>query len=152
MPNSLKEGINMKQDELELYHECSFDAFCKKAIRNLAVDAKRIYWKKTMTTSDEELLATYVKSLMTEDTYALNNYEKIYYVNGLKVVVTNETVGEALKFIMPNKRAVLLLSFFMDYRDSEIARTLRITNSTVAYRKKQALKQLKVLLEGKKYD
>lgn len=141
----------MKQDELELYHECSFDAFCKKAIRNLAVDAKRIYWKKTMTTSDEELLATYVKSIMTEDTYALNNYEKIYYVNGLKVVVTNETVGEALKFIMPNKRAVLLLSFFMDYRDSEIARTLRITNSTVAYRKKQALKQLKVLLEGKKY-
>ena len=139
----------MKQDELELYHECSFDAFCKKAIRNLAVDAKRIYWKKTMTTSDEELLATYVKSIMTEDTYALNNYEKIYYVNGLKVVVTNESVGEALKFIMPNKRAVLLLSFFMDYRDSEIARTLRITNSTVAYRKKQALKQLKVLLEGK---
>lgn len=56
MPNSLKEGINMKQDELELYHECSFDAFCKKAIRNLAVDAKRLYWKKTMTTSDEELL------------------------------------------------------------------------------------------------
>ena len=141
----------MKQDELEQYHECSFDAFCKKAIRNLAVDAKRIYWKKTMTTLDEELLATYVKSIMTEDTYALNNYEKIYYVNGLKVVVTNETVGEALKFIMPNKRAVLLLSFFMDYRDSEIARTLRITNSTVAYRKKQALKQLKVLLEGKKY-
>ena len=141
----------MKQDELELYHECSFDAFCKKAIRNLAVDAKRIYWKKTMTTSDEELLATYVKSIMTEDTYALNNYEKIYYVNGLKVVVTNETVGEALKFIMPNKRAVLLLSFFMDYRDSEIARTLRITNSTVAYRKKLTLKQLKVLLEGKKY-
>lgn len=141
----------MKQDELELYHECSFDAFCKKAIRNLAVDAKRIYWKKTTVTSDEDLLASYVKSLMTEDTYALNNYEKIYYVNGLKVVVTNETVGEALKFIMPNKRAVLLLSFFMDYRDSEIARTLRITNSTVAYRKKQALKQLKVLLEGKKY-
>ena len=141
----------MKQDELELYHECSFDAFCKKAIRNLAVDAKRIYWKKTMTTSDEELLATYVKSIMTEDIYDLNKYEKIYYVNGLKVVVTNETVGEALKFIMPNKRAVLLLSFFMDYRDSEIVRTLRITNSTVAYRKKQALKQLKVLLEGKKY-
>lgn len=141
----------MNQIELEEYHEYSFDAFCKKAIRNFAVDAKRIYWKKTTVTSDEDLLASYVKSLMTEDTYALNNYEKIYYVNGLKVVVTNETVGEALKFIMPNKRAVLLLSFFMDYRDSEIARTLRITNSTVAYRKKQALKQLKVLLEGKKY-
>lgn len=93
----------MNQIELEEYHEYSFDAFSKKAIRNFAVDAKRIYWKKTTVTSDEDLLASYVKSLMTEDTYALNNYEKIYYVNGLKVVVTNETVGEALKFIMPNK-------------------------------------------------
>lgn len=139
----------MNQIELEEYHEYSFDAFCKKAIRNLAVDAKRIYWKKSMMTSDDELLASYVKSLKTEDTYDLNKYEKMYYVNGVKVVVTNETVGEALKFIMPNKRAVLLLSFFMDYRDSEIARTLRITNSTVSYRKKQALMQLKVLLEGK---
>ena len=139
----------MKQDELEQYHECSFDAFCKKAIRNFAIDAKRTYWKKSMMTSDDELLSNYVKSLMTEDTYDLNKYQKTYYVNGVKVVVTNETVGEALKYIMPNKRAVLLLSFFMDYRDSEIARTLRITNSTVSYRKKQALKQLKVLLEGK---
>ena len=139
----------MNQIELEEYHEYSFDAFCKKAIRNLAVDAKRIYWKKSMMTSDDELLANYVKSLKTEDTYDLNKYEKMYYVNGVKVVVTNETVGEALKFIMPNKRAVLLLSYFMDYRDSEIARTLRITNSTVSYRKKQALKQLKVLLEAK---
>lgn len=65
-----------------------------------------------MMTSDDELLANYVKSLKTEDTYDLNKYEKIYYVNGIKVVVTNEAVGEALKFIMPNKRAVLLLSFF----------------------------------------
>ena len=139
----------MNQIELEEYHEYSFDAFSKKAIRNFAVDAKRIYWKKTTVTSDEDLWASYVKSLMTEDSYNLNKYEKIYYVNGVKVVVTNETVGEALKFIMPNKRAVLLLSFFMDYRDSDIARTLRMTNSTVSYRKKQALKQLKVLLEGK---
>ncbi len=149
MPNLPKEGITMKQDELEQYHECSFDAFCKKAIRNLAIDAKRIYWKNSMMTSDDELLENYVKSLKTEDTYDLNKYEKLYYVNGIKVVVTNEAVGEALKFIMPNKRAVLLLSFFMDYRDSDIARTLRITNSTVSYRKKQALKQLKMLLEGK---
>ena len=65
----------MNQIELEEYHEYSFDAFCKKAIRNFAVDAKRIYWKKTTVTSDEDLLASYVKSLMTEDTYNLNKYE-----------------------------------------------------------------------------
>lgn len=139
----------MTQEELEQYHECSFDAFSKKTIRNLSVDAKRLYWRNIEISSDDEMLAKYVKSLKTEDTYDLRAYEKIYYVNGIKVVVKDETVGEALKYIIPNKRAILLLSYFMDYRDSEIARTLRITNSTVSYRKKQAIKQLKVLLEGK---
>jgi DNA-directed RNA polymerase specialized sigma24 family protein len=67
----------------------------------------------------------------------------------LKVFVRNETLGEALKFIMLNKRAVLLLSYFMDYRDTDIARTFKITCATVAYRRKQALQQLKALLEDK---
>lgn len=139
----------MTQEELEQYHECSFDAFTKKTIRNLAVDAKRIYWKQNDILSDDEMLAKYVKSIKTEDTYDLRTYERIFYVNGIKVVVKDETLGEALKFIMPNKRAVLLLCYFMDYRDCDISRVLRITNSTVSYRKKQALKQLKALLEGK---
>ena len=139
----------MKQTELEEYHEFSFDAFCKKTIRNLAVDAKRIYWKKKKIESDEEFLTQYVKSLMADDTYNFSNYEKVYYVNGIKVFVRNETLGEALKFIMPNKRAVLLLSYFMDNRDTDIARTLKISCATVAYRRKQALQQLKALLEGK---
>ena len=53
---------------------------------------------------------------------------------------------------MPNKRAILLLSYFMDYRDSDIARLLKITSPTVSYRKKQALIQLKLLLEAKHYE
>ena len=139
----------MTQEELEQYHECSFDAFSKKTIRNSSVDAKRLYWRNIEISSDDEMLAKYVKSLKIGDTCDLRAYEKIYYVNGIKVAVKDETVGEALKFIIPNKRAILLLSYFMDYRDCDIARLLKITNSTVSYRKKQALKQLKMLLEGK---
>ena len=45
-----------------------------------------------------------------------------------------------------------LLSYFMDYRDSDIARLLKITSPTVSYRKKQALIQLKLLLEAKHYE
>ena len=139
----------MTEIELQEYHEHAFDAFCKRVIRNSSVDAKRLYWRKIEISSDDEMLAKYVKSLKIGDTCDLRAYEKIYYVNGIKVAVKDETVGEALKFIMPNKRAILLLSYFMDYRDCDIARLLKITNSTVSYRKKQALKQLKVLLEGK---
>ena len=142
----------MTEIELQEYHVHAFDAFCKRVIRNAAVDAKRLYWRNREISSDDEVLAKYVQSLRTADTYNLRAYEKIFYVNGIKVAVKDEAVGEALKFIMPNKRAILLLSYFMDYRDSDIARLLKITSSTVSYRKKQALIQLKLLLEAKHHE
>ena len=142
----------MTEIELQKYHVHAFDAFCKRVIRNASVDAKRLYWRNKEISSDDEMLAKYVQSLRTADTYNLRAYEKIFYVNGIKIVVNDEALGEALKYIMPNKRAILLLSYFMDYRDSDIARLLKITSPTVSYRKKQALIQLKLLLEAKHHE
>ena len=142
----------MTEIELQKYHVHAFDAFCKRVIKNASIDAKRLYWRNKEISSDDEMLAKYVQSLRTADTYNLRAYEKNFYVNGIKIVVNDEALGEALKYIMPNKRAILLLSYFMDYRDSDIARLLKITNSTVSYRKKQALIQLKLLLEAKHYE
>ena len=142
----------MTDIELQKYHVHAFDAFCKRVIKNASIDAKRLYWRNKEISSDDEMLAKYVQSLRTADTYNLRAYEKIFYVNGIKIVVNDEALGEALKYIMPNKRAILLLSYFMDYRDSDIARLLKITSSTVSYRKKQALIQLKLLLEAKHHE
>ena len=61
---------------------------------------------------------------------------------------SDEQIGEALQYVLPNQRAVLLLSFFKEYTDMEIARLLGISHKTVAYRKKNAIKKLKSLLEG----
>ena len=142
----------MTEIELQKYHVHAFDAFCKRVIKNASIDAKRLYWRNKEIPSDDEMLAKYVQSLRTADTYNLRAYEKIFYVNGIKIVVNDEALGEALKYIMPNKRAILLLSYFMDYRDSDIARLLKITSPTVSYRKKQALIQLKLLLEAKHHE
>ena len=142
----------MTEIELQKYHVHAFDAFCKRVIKNASIDAKRLYWRNKEISSDDEMLAKYVQSLRTADTYNLRAYEKIFYVNGIKIVINDEALGEALKYIMPNKRAILLLSYFMDYRDSDIARLLKITSPTVSYRKKQALIQLKLLLEAKHHE
>jgi DNA-directed RNA polymerase specialized sigma24 family protein len=142
----------MTEIELQKYHVHAFDAFCKRVIKNASIDAKRLYWRNKEISSDDEMLAKYVQSLRTADTYNLRAYEKIFYVNGIKIVVNDEALGEALKYIMPNKRAILLLSYFMNYRDSDIARLLKITSPTVSYRKKQALIQLKLLLEAKHHE
>ena len=65
------------------------------------------------------------------------------------LTVTDERIGEAIQFIMPNQRAVLLLSFFKEYSDMDIARLMKISHKTVEYRKAMAMKKLKALLEEK---
>ena len=72
-----------------------------------------------------------------EDAYV--TYSRTYKVKGIDVTITDERIGEAIQFIMPNQRAVLLLSFFKEYSDMDIARLMKISHKTVAYRKKIAM-------------
>ena len=104
-------------------------------------------WEKKFTSLD----ALQMDSLElegTEDTYV--TYAREYRVKGIAVTVKDERLGEALQFILPNQRAVLLLSYFKDYCDMDIARLLKISHKTVAYRKAMAMNRLRMLLEGTK--
>lgn len=136
----------MTFEEFEKYQEASFDAFCKKVIRNAATDIKRSLAKK----HDNELgmddeLYDYLLNVGIEDQYI--TYRKEYFVKGMRIVVTNESIGEAMQYIVPDKREVLLLSYLMAYKDAEIARILGISNKTVAYRKQVGLAKLKRIME-----
>lgn len=52
------------------------------------------------------------------------------------------------RFYAPTQRRKLLLSFFKEYSDMDIARLMKISHKTVAYRKQMAMKKLRILLEG----
>lgn len=86
-------------------------------------------------------------SLYHEDHYG--QYCRAYYVHNIIVEVHNEEIGEAIQYIMPHKRAVLLLSYFLNYSDTEIAHELKISCTTVARRKNAALNELRILLGGR---
>ena len=60
--------------------------------------------------------------------------------------------ANASNLFPPNKRSVLLLSFFGEYSDCEIARLLGISNATVSYRKKDALRRLRVMMEAMDHE
>lgn len=140
----------MSTNEFEDYQEACFDAFCKKVIRNAATDIKRKLAKQRDRELDmDDELYNYLLNMETEDRYS--TYVKLYSVKGMHIKITNERIGEALQYIMPNKRAVLLLSYFMDYSDTQIAKTLGISNNTVAYRKKVGLAKLRKILEEHPY-
>lgn len=141
----------MTQKEFYAYHEASFDAFCKKVIKHAAADAHRMRErKKIREVGFDDPMADYLQYIQVEDKYT--TYCKTFYVDDIPVAVTNELIGEALQFIVPGKRAVLLLSYFMEYSDTEIAKELHISNSTVKYRKQAGINRLKELMEGMNHE
>ena len=137
----------MYSQEFIIYQESRFDLFCKVVIRNASYDTLRSRKRRTDRFSSlEELQSGLLDLEKVEDTYI--TYTRTYKVKGIDVTVSDERIGEAIQFIMPNQRAVLLLSFFKEYSDMDIARLMGISHKTVAYRKKMAMRKLKLLLEG----
>ena len=46
----------------------------------------------------------------------------------------------------------LAVSYFGDFSDAEVARILDISNATVSYRKKDALRRLRALMEAMNHE
>lgn len=141
----------MTEIELQEYHVHAFDAFCKRVIRNAAVDAFRKTKRKQKVEMDiDDPMIAYIHSIQTHDTYTL--YSRTYYVNDQPIVVRDKNLGEALQYIIPQKRAVILLSYFAGYNDTEVANILGVSPTSIARRKKSALLRLRELLEVRVND
>ena len=141
----------MTEIELQEYHVHAFDAFCKRVIRNAAVDAFRKAKRKQKIEMDiDDPMIAYIHSIQTHDTYTL--YSRTYYVKEQPIVVRDKNLGEALQYIIPQKRAVILLSYFVGYNDTEVANILGVSPTSIARRKKSALMRLRELLEVRSND
>ena len=132
----------MTREEYEDQLVKSFDAFCRKVIRNAAIDIYReLERQREREKSFSDLSEDELESLSVTDTYDL--YTKEYDVLGETVIVRDIDLGEALQYIQPQLRNIVLMRYFLDMSNTEIADKLNISNSAVAYRLEAALKQLK---------
>ena len=137
----------MTQEEFIAFQERNLIAFCKRTIKNLSAYAMRT--KINSQKRNEFFDDTFTQQLPSaamEDDY--QTYGRCFNVRGISLVVRDEIMGECLQFIPPNKRAVLLLSFFGECSDVEIAKILGISKATVIYRKTDALNRLRALMEA----
>lgn len=140
----------MTVEQYHVYLEQTFDSFCKTVVRNKYLDILDEYAQKVSreqsidAMSDRELSAFYV-----EDQY--RPYCKVFSVKGIDIKVYDHTLAELLQYIPQDRRAVILLCFFLDLNDMEIGQILHIKSNTVKYRRNAALKRLRELLEGIDY-
>lgn len=71
----------------------------------------------------------------------------IFTVLNFEIGVENDLLAEALKNLSSTNRDIVLLSYFMDLSDTEIAEMLSIVRRTVQYRRKSSLNKLKKHME-----
>ncbi len=130
---------------LEKAERCEhvFDCYCKKVLRNRAITLHRRL---------DRIQAREVDfSNLSEEGYTLEPAPPSVWhfsVGEAEITVRDELLAKALSALPPQKRDVLLLSYFMDWSNREIARRFSLTESAVTARRSRALDRLRKELEA----
>lgn len=131
----------------EEYKRRSFDSYCKKILKYAA---RTIYSKEQKRGEREtpfsELTARELQSLSVTDEYFVDAY--IFSVLGEIVGVSDTELAEALSELPQDRRDIVLMSYFFDMTDVEIAEKLNMARRTVANRRTSSLRKLKKLMES----
>lgn len=131
---------------------CAFNGYCKRALRNEAINAHRdVKYQQLNEVSFSELSPQEENQLYTYDTYFDDEEaEKSFCVAGKEI--TAKLLAEALHSLPEEKREAVLLYYFFDMNDAEIAMLRNVPRSTVQYRRTSSFELLKRYLEGKAHD
>lgn len=80
----------------------------------------------------------------------MDEYEvesKCFQVLGYDIEVKDALLAYAIQLLSEKKRDVVLLSYFMDMSDTEIARAMNLVRSTVHEHRKRSLELMKKIME-----
>ena len=131
-------------DELTIRNQ--FDRLCKLALKGEAVDYHRhIAYRQKHEVLFSELSEKEQSRLYTMDEYEVES--KCFQVLGYDIEVKDALLAYAIQLLSEKKRDVVLLSYFMDMSDTEIARVMNLVRSTVHEHRKRSLELMKKMME-----
>lgn len=125
---------------------CAFNAFCKRVLKNEAINIyneRRRKQAKEMTFS--VLTPQEENQLFTLDKQYEGEEGQCIQVAGKKI--TPKILAEAMRILPKEKRITVLLYYFCGLSDIEIGQLLNIPRSTVQYRRTSSFERLKRFLE-----
>ena len=135
----------MKPNRTEWQKRCTFNGFCKKVLKNEAIDAIR----ESRTRRKHEVVFSELTPQEENQLYTYDHYfEKDQ--EGFQVAgkwITPKLLAEALRALPEEKRQAVSLYYFFGMNDVEIAELMKIPRSTVQYRRTSSFKLLKRYLE-----
>ena len=124
-----------------------FDAICKKVL----CDERTDYYRSVDARGKHETLFCELDERQVNAFETVDRYpsDKTYFqVQEYEIGIENELLAAALLTLPKMHRDIVLLSFFMEVSDVEIARILNMYRSTVQYKRSSSLEKLKKYMEG----
>ena len=139
--------MEQSSSEKQIRIRKQFDSFCKTILKNEIIDYERTRsYRLKHEVSFSELTEGELEQLKTDDEYIVES--EMFRVLDYDIEVKDELIGEALKYLPEKKRNVILLSFFMDMSDTEIAKHMNLVRSTIHHHRVSSLQALKKIMEG----
>ena len=124
-----------------------FDSYCKRTLKNEAYDCYREIRKHMQReVFFSELSEKEWEQLYMEDKYNLEAYN--FRVQEYDIEVKDVLLAEALKLLSDKKREVVLMAYFLEMSDTDIAKLMDLRQSTIHYHRTSSLKTLKEYLEA----
>ena len=132
---------------LEQDKQHAFDAYCKRIVKNEAISVHREYQHRCrQEVTFSELTEGELQQLQYIDQYALER--QVFPLLGSEVEILDGDLARALATLPPERRDIVLLAYLLNMTDKGIAQLLKLTRSTVQYRRTSTLEQLKTIMEG----
>lgn len=133
-------------DEMTIRHQ--FDRLCQMALKGEAANYyKHMEYRRQHESTFSELSKKELNKLFVMDEYRVENSH--FTVHGYDIEVKDTLIAEALQALSERKRNVILLSYFMEMSDADIAREMNLVRSTIHEHRTRSLEILKKIMEGK---
>lgn len=126
--------------------EKQFDYICKKVIENERKDYLRHLFRIA---KHEENFSTIgdvvVNNFSISEKYSIDYH--FFNIKGIKIGIENDLLARALDQLPAKKRNIILLRYFLDMSDDEIAQTMGVDRSTIFRNRKSGLNFIKEFME-----
>ena len=139
----------MKPSTFQTTIDNQFDYICKRAME----DERKDYYKYLSRLSKHEISFSEVGDYIVSQFFTMDNRIEttdfqIHPLNGITVGIEHDLLSEALRELPERKREILLMYYFMNMSDSEIAELLKLNRSTVYRHRTSGLALIKKFMEG----
>jgi len=147
LPFITRKGVRkMKPSSFQTTIENQFDYICKRAIE----DERKNYFKHLSRISKHEVSFSNTDDYLVSQFSTIDNYSsdlQFFRLNDFNIGVESNLLSEALRNLKDKKRSIILLYYFMDMSDTEIAELLRLNRSTVYRHRTSGLAFIKKFME-----